>query len=103
MNGWINHEKIKELAAAGKTDIEIAAELGCRIETLRTIARRKHLTILGYNPKGRGGADVKYLPTDEEIDQKCHELAVGMGIVRPVTTRQATEEERMIYGIGGIR
>ena len=89
----IDQAKIRKLAAAGKTDGEIAEIIGCRIETLHTIARRKHIEIPGYNPARRGAAEVKYLPTDAEIEKNCHEFAVSLGIVNPVTTRRATPEE----------
>ena len=99
----IDQSEIKRLAAEGMNDREIAEAIGCRIETLRVIARRKRIEINGYDPKRRGAADVKYLPTDEEIDQRCHEFAVKMGVLNPVTTRHATAEEMIQFRMkGGI-
>ena len=40
---------------------------------------------------------------DDEIDQRCHEFAVKMGVLNPVTTRHATAEEMIQFRMkGGI-
>jgi hypothetical protein len=55
-------ERIAELAATGVTSVQIAHDLGLHLETVRKMARRDGVRLVGDINRGRGGAKTIDMP-----------------------------------------